>query len=108
MTVRAMKGEKVTISGADLIEGWKREADGDWSSPLAAEPKKVLRDGQPWSQFSYNRTGKRITTKTGDDPRLHVFETILREQGLVLFGRKDTKIEGIIVIDTLRAGATNP
>ena len=54
VTVRAMKGEKVTISGADLIEGWKREADGSWSAPLAAEPKKLLRDGQPWSEFSYD------------------------------------------------------
>ena len=30
----AMKGEKVTVSGADLIEGWKRGADGSWSVPL--------------------------------------------------------------------------
>ncbi len=79
-----------------------------WLAWLAAEPKKVLRDGQPWSQFSYDRAAKRITTKTGGDPRLHVFETILREQGLVLSGRKDTKIEGITVVDTLKAGAANP
>src|SRR5208282_2168927 len=54
VTVRAMKGEKVTISGADLIEGWKREVDGSWSAPLANEPKKVLRDSQPWSRFLYD------------------------------------------------------
>ncbi len=108
VTVRAMKTEKVTISGADLIEGWKREADGSWSAPLVAEPKKVLRDGQPWSQFRYNRTARRITMQTGGDPRLHAFESIVREQGLVLSGRKDTKIEGITVVDTLKAGAVNP
>ena len=61
VTVRAMKGEKVTISGADLIEGWKREADGSWSAPLAAEPKKLLRDGRPWSEFSYDKAAQHIT-----------------------------------------------
>ena len=108
VTVRAMKGEKVTISGADLIEGWKREADGSWSAPLAAEPKKVLRDGQPWSEFSYDKAAKRIVVKTGGDPRLHVFETVVREQGIDLAGKKDVKVEEITVVDTLKAGAANP
>ena len=101
LTVRAMKGEKVTISGADLIEGWKREVDGSWSAPLAAEPKRVLRDGQPCSDFSYDKAAKRITMKTGGDPRLHVLETVVREQGINLAGTKDTKIEEITVVDTL-------
>jgi hypothetical protein len=108
VTVRAMRGEKVSISGADLIEGWKREVDGSWSTPLAAEPKKVLRDGQPWSEFSYDKAAKRITTKTGGDPRLHVLETVVRERGIDLAGKKDTKIEEIKVVDTLKAGAANP
>ena len=55
VTVRAMQGETVTISGADLIEGWKRQADGSWSAPLAAEPKKLLRDGRPWNEFRYDK-----------------------------------------------------
>jgi len=101
VTVRAMKGEKVTISGADLIEGWTREGDGSWSATLAAEPKKVLRDGQPWSEFSYDKAAKRILVKAGGDPRLHVFETILREQAIDLGGKKDVKIEEITVVDTL-------
>jgi hypothetical protein len=103
VTVRAMPGEKVTISGADLIEGWQREAEGSWSAPLAAEPKKVLRDGQPWREFRYDKAAKRITMKTSGDPRLHVFETILREQGIDLAGKKDAKIEAITVVDTLKA-----
>jgi hypothetical protein len=41
--------------------------------------------------------------KTGGDPRLHVFETVRREQGIGLAGRKDTKIEDITVVDTLKA-----
>jgi Protein of unknown function (DUF1565) len=101
VTVRAMKGEKVTISGADLIEGWKRETDGSWSAPLAADPKKILRDGQPWSEFSYDEAARRITLKAGGDPRLHVFETVLRRQGISLVGKKDTKIEEITVVHTL-------
>jgi hypothetical protein len=101
ITVRAMKGEKATISGADPIEDWKREADGSWSAPLAAEPKKLLRDGQPWSEFSYDKAAKRIMVKTGGDPRLHLFETVVRERGIDLAGRKDVKVEGVEVVDAL-------
>lgn len=108
VTVRAMKGEKVTISGADLIESWKREVDGSWSATVAAEPKKVMRDGQPWSEFSYDKAAKRMTIKTGGDPRLHVLETVVREQGIDLAGKKDTKVEEITVVDTLKAGAAKP
>jgi len=108
VTFRAMKGEKMTISGADLIEGWKREGDGSWSATLAAGSKKVLRDGQLWSEFSYDKAAKRITMKTGGDPRLHVFETVVREQGIDLAGKKDAKIEEIKEVDTLKPGAANP
>jgi len=108
VTVRAMKGEKVTISGADLIEGWKREEDGSWSAPLAVEPKRVLRDGQAWNEFSYDQAAKRIMAKAGGDARLHVFETVVREQGIDLAGKKDAKIEEITVVDTLKAGAAKP
>jgi hypothetical protein len=108
VTVRAMKGEKVTISGADLIEGWNRGVDGSWSATLAAEPKKVLRDGRPWREFSYDQAARRIKMKAGGDPRLHVFETVLREQGIDLAAKKDTKIEEITAVDTLMAGAANP
>jgi hypothetical protein len=97
VTVRAMKGEKVTISGADVIEGWKREADGSWSAPLAVEPKKVLRDGQPWSEFSYDQAAKRITMKIGGDPRLRVFENVVRQQVIDLGGKKGVAIEEITV-----------
>jgi hypothetical protein len=106
VTVRAMKGEKVTISGADLIDGWKREVDGSWSATLADEPKRVLRDGQSWSEFRYDKAAKRIIVKAGTDPRLHVFETVLREQGIKLAGKKDVKIEEITVVDTLKDGAS--
>jgi len=101
VTIRAMKGEKVVVSGADLIEGWQREADGNWWAPLAAEPKKLLRDGRPWSEFRYDKTAKRIVVKAGGDPRLHLFETVVRERGIDLAGRKDVKVEGVEVVHTL-------
>jgi hypothetical protein len=101
VTVRAMKGEKVIISGADLIEGWKREADGSWSAPLSSEPKQILREGRPWTQFTYDRAAGRIVAKTGD-PRLHLFETVVRERGIDLDGKKGVKVEGITVINELK------
>ena len=106
--VRAMKGEKVTISGANLIQGWNREADGSWFATLATEPKKLLCDGRPWNEFSYDKTARQIMVKSGGDPRLHVFETVVRKQGIDLVGKKDAKIEKITVVDTLKAGAANP
>jgi len=107
VTIRAMEGERVTISGADRIEGWEREGDGGWSAPLADKPKKVLRDGQPWSAFTYEQSAGRIVVKSGD-PRLHLFETIVREQGIVLLGNMDTKIEEITVVDTLTRRSLRP
>ena len=89
VTIRAMKGEKVVIGGADLIEGWRREVNGSWSTTLLAEPKQALRNGEPWSEFSYDKTAKRIMVKSGGDPRLHLFETVLREQGITLVGEND-------------------
>jgi len=100
ITIRATKGETVTISGADLVEGWRREVDGSWSASLAAPPKKLLRDGQPWSEFSYDQTTKRIVVGKGD-PRLHLFETVVRKQAIDLDGKKDVQVEGIKVTNTL-------
>jgi hypothetical protein len=68
----------------------------------------VLRDGQPWDGVSYDKAAKRIIVKTGGDPRLHAFETVVRDQGIDLAGKKDVKVEDITVVDTLKAGAANP
>jgi hypothetical protein len=105
VTILAMNGEKVTISGADLIEGWKRQIDGGWSAPLDAEPKELLRDGRPWSDFSYDKAAGRIVIKTGGDPRLHVFETVLRDKGINPTGKENIRIEGITVVNTLKKPA---
>ncbi len=35
------------------------------------------------------------------DPRLHVFEAVLREQGIDLGGKKGVKVQDIAVVNTL-------
>ncbi len=96
ITVRAMTGEKVIISGADVIQGWRREADGSWSAPVGAEPKQVLRDGRRWTEFAYHQATGRIAVRSGD-PRLHLFETVVRRQAIDLQGTEGVKVEGITV-----------
>jgi hypothetical protein len=108
VTIRALPDETVTISGADLIECWKREPDGSWSASLTTEPKRILRDGQPWTKISYDKDARRIALKAGGDPRQHVFETVVRDEGIALAGKQSTKVEGIMVVDRLKADATNP
>jgi hypothetical protein len=100
VTIRAMNGERVTISGADLIEGWTREPDGSWSATVPSAPRQVLRDSQPWRNFTYEAAAKRLVVRQGD-PRLHLFETVLRKQAIDLKGRKDVKVEGITEENTL-------
>jgi hypothetical protein len=104
VNIRAMKGEAVTISDADLIENWKREPDGAWSAPLSSEPRRILRDAEPWSDFAYDAATKRITVKSGGDPRLHVFETIVREKAVDLDGKKEIQIRDIDVRNTVSHG----
>lgn len=100
LIVRAMKGEQVSISGADLIEHWSHEADGTWSSHLEGKPKRVLRDSRPWTEFTYDTVSNKLRVK-GGDPRIHLFETVVREQGFDLRAAKNIRIEGVTVTNTL-------
>jgi hypothetical protein len=101
VVVRAMKGEIVVMSGADVVDGWQRTARGSWTAPLADEPKKLLRDGQPWTEFTYDKTAKRIVINPGGDPRLHLFETVVRKKAIDLAGKKDVRVDGITVENAL-------
>jgi len=101
VSFRAMKGELVQISGADLIEGWTREPDGSWSAPLRAAPKQVLRDGILWSDFTYRESTGRIVVK-GGDPRRHLIETVVRSRGLEGSNVNDVKLEGITMTNMLK------
>jgi len=75
--------------------------EAGWSAPLAAAPTKLLRDGQPWTEFAYDATSKAITVKSGGDPRLHVFETVVRKNGIDLAAAKGAKVEaaGVEIIN---------
>ena len=68
----------------------------------------MLRDGRPWSEFTYDKAAKRIVVKAGGDPRLHLFETVVRDRGIDLAGRKDVKVEGVEVVDTLGESGNRP
>jgi hypothetical protein len=94
VTVRAFPGETALISRADLIDGWQRQTDGSWSAAVAAEPKRVFQDGQPFTGFAYDQEAKHVVVKHGD-PRLHVFETMVRDRAIDLADRKRVKVEGI-------------
>jgi len=100
VTVRAMEGEKVVLSGADLITGWTREAEG-WSAALAAKPRILLRDGQTCTDYTYDLSSRRLHV-SGGDPRLHVYETIVRGRLIDLAGKANVKVEGIATVNTLR------
>ena len=84
------------ISGADLLVGWKRDGDR-WVTPLETRPQKVLCDGQPWNEFSYDAEARQMLVR-GRDPRLHTIESVVREHGLDLAGRK-VRVEGVAVVD---------
>ncbi len=101
LTIRAMKGERVIISGADRITGWRREDGGGWSALLGEAPTTVLRDGEKLTDFAYHAGSKRITVTGSGDPRLHVFETIVRQHGLDLNSKKSFEVEGIETVHTL-------
>jgi hypothetical protein len=101
VAIRALTGEKAVISGADLIEGWTRGGDGGWSAPLDGKPRRILRDSLRWDRFNYDASAKRITVTEGGDPRLHVFETVVREKGIDIGGRHGVKIEGVMVVNIL-------
>ncbi len=100
--IAAAPGDAVQISGADLIEGWRREPDGAWSAPLATKPKRLLRDGRPWTRFRYDGAAHRVTV-TGFDPRLHELETVVRPYGLETGGHPRVRVDGIEVVHTLKA-----
>lgn len=100
VTLRAMKGEKVILSGADLIAGWERGKFG-WLAPLEAAPKTVLCDGKKWTQFTYDASARRIRLVGGTDPRLHVFETVVRGKAIDTAGRKDVIVQDIEIVNVL-------
>jgi hypothetical protein len=103
ITVRGMEGEKAVISGADIVSGWRREEAG-WSAALDQEPKVLLRDGQKWTEFSYDPAARRLRINAGGDPRLHLFETVVRRNALDLSGKANVRLEGLETANLLPGG----
>ena len=60
-----------------------------------------MRDGRPWTEFVFDKAARRIIVKTGGAPRLHVLETVVREAGIDLDGKKDVQVDGVTVANTL-------
>jgi len=98
VTIKAMPGEKVIISGADLVDDWRRETEGWWSAPVPSEPKKLLRDGAVWTDYRYDGQARRVFV-SGGDPRLRVWETVVRDKGIDLSKAQNVTVEGIEVVD---------
>lgn len=101
VTLRAVEGQHVVISGADLVEGWQRDAAG-WSVAMAEAPKTMLCDGKPGGNAAYDAEAKRLRVK-GADPRLSVYEMITRPHALDLAG-KTVRVAGVIVKATAGEG----
>ena len=78
VTLRAMSGERVVVSGADVIEGWQRHGE-TFSAQLTVPPVQVLCDGKPFTGFSYDAGSRRMTVD-GFDPRLHLMENVVRSR----------------------------
>jgi hypothetical protein len=106
VTLRAAEGEKATVSGADLVGGWQRDGD-TWRADLGAAPKRLLRDGEPWNEFDYDAEAKRIRV-SGFDPRLHVFETVVRQHAIDLSAAGDVTVEGLETAHTLGEAVVKP
>jgi len=103
VTVRAVEGERVVLSGADLVEGWRRDAGG-WFVPMAEAPGKVLCNGKPAANAAYDAAAKRLHATSGD-PRLSVYEVVVREHAIDLAGRK-VELQNIVTANTLAEAVT--
>jgi hypothetical protein len=99
VTVKAAKGEKVVVSGADEIAGRNHQGD-KWGAPLAAKPAEVLRDGAAFTDFTYDAAAASIVG-SGFDPHPHQTETVMRPAAGDRSAASGVKIEGIDTVDTL-------
>lgn len=97
LTIKAIEGEKVIVSGADLVTGWQRAANagdagdaGIWTTALDKKPALLLRDGKPFADFTWDEAAKKISVR-GFDPRRCVIEMPLRGRAI------EIKAEGVRV-----------
>jgi hypothetical protein len=101
VAIKAANGQAVMLSGADVVEGWQRDGDG-WAVPMDKAPAAVLCDGKPAEGLTYDAAAKRLRVR-GPDPRLAVYESVVRPHALDLAGKKVT-VEGLTVAATAERG----
>lgn len=107
VTVRAAVDSCPVITGTDVIEGWQRDAAG-WSVPMAETPNAVLCNGEPDANATHDLAAGRLRVK-GVDPRLSLYEVVVREHAMDLSGKR-VRVENIGIGQTLGlpiAGAEN-
>jgi hypothetical protein len=95
VTVRAAAGQRVIITGADLVEPWQRDGNG-WTAAMKAAPKDLRCNGQPAAKAAYDAAAGKLRVQ-GEDPRLSVYEVAVRPVGLDLAGKK-VRVEGLVEI----------
>lgn len=61
----------------------------------------AIRKGSGYTRAERMLSGALASYLVGNKARLHVFETVVRQNGIDLTGRKDVKSEGIEVVNTL-------
>ena len=96
--IRPTGGPCYVVRAGGFGDGGRIYTDRDYV--LAGVPEKYR--GLTYVQTSQDdKAAGRIIVKKGGDPRLHVIETVVREQGIDLGGKQDVKIDGITVVNTL-------
>ena len=101
VTIQAYAGDQVYLSGADKITGWTRLGIDQWFATLASQPTAILRDGASWTGFTYDAVQLKITISGGGDPRLHSFETVVRQSVLDTGGLTGIVVQGISTVNLL-------
>jgi hypothetical protein len=97
---QSCSGETVIISGADAITGWIRNGSL-WQAPLSAAPTKVLCNGATFSAYTYDAVNHLILLSAGADPRLSLYETVVRQNAVDLQGRSGVILRGLQFVNTL-------
>ncbi len=83
-----VQAKAFTFDGKEALAGWA--ITGDVTIDVAKG-----REGRHGS----------LKVGPGGDPRLHIFETALRNQGVNLVDKNNIRIEGVIVVNTLKKPA---
>jgi hypothetical protein len=107
VTFQAYSGEPAVISGADEIAGWTRSGS-TWYASMATAPTQVLKDGVPFTGFTYDPATQRLTLTAGGDPRLHLFETVVRQNAFDLQGHSGIVLRGLQMVNTLGPAVVDP